>query len=185
MTDCDLCTANPAPPGGSLDVLIRDEAPHDVAAIAAVTVDAFRNAAHTSHTEQYIVDALRDCGQLAVSLVAEVDGEIVGHVAVSPVTISDGSLGWYGLGPISVAPAHHGRGVGSRLMTEALARLRGMGAGGCVLLGDPDFYSRFGFRSEPALMLPDVPPEYFQAIAFACSLPSGSVTYHRAFEARG
>lgn len=166
-------------------VQIRHETPHDAAAIAAVTVAAFLDAAHTSHTEQYIVNALRQSGQLVVSLVAEADGEIIGHVAVSPVTLSDGSRGWYGLGPISVVPTHQGQGVGSLLMTQALARLRGMGACGCVLLGDPHFYGRFGFKAEPSLTLPDVPPEYFQAISFDGALPCGVVSYHHAFEAQG
>lgn len=166
-------------------VHIRNETPPDIAAIAAVTENAFRDAAHTSHTEQYIVDALRKAGQLAVSLVAEADGEIVGHVAVSPVTVSDGSPGWYGLGPISVVPAHQGQGIGSRLMVETLASLRDMGARGCMLLGDPGFYARFGFKAEPSLVLPGVPAEYFQAVRFADALPCATVAYHPAFEARG
>lgn len=78
--------------------VIRQELPSDVAAIHAVTVAAFSNAPHTDHTEQYIVDALRKAGVLTVSLVAERAGDVVGHVAGSPVSISDGSAGWYGAG---------------------------------------------------------------------------------------
>ncbi|MFX5522399.1 N-acetyltransferase, partial [Acinetobacter baumannii] len=80
------------------------------ATLHALTEAAFRNAAHSSHTEQFIVDALRARGELSVSLVAEMDGKVIGHVAVSPVTISDGSTGWFGLGPISVLPAWQGQG---------------------------------------------------------------------------
>jgi len=162
---------------------IRKETASDAPAIEAVTIAAFRDAAHASHTEHFIVRALRDSGQLAVSLVAVADGLIVGHVAVSPVTISDGSSGWFGLGPISVEPNRQGRGIGSLLMKGALAELRALGAAGCVVLGDPGYYSRFGFRAEPALVLPGVPPEYFQAIPFGSNRAGGQVTYADSFEA--
>lgn len=167
-----------------MNIHIRPEEPADIAAIEAVTAAAFREAPHTSHTEQFIVNALRRAGALTLSLVAAADGAIVGHVAVSPVTISDGSAGWYGLGPISVAPEHQQLGIGSQLMRQALAELRRLGAAGCVLLGDPAYYGRFGFKAEPTLVLPEVPPEYFQAIAFATVIPSGTVTYHPAFNAQ-
>lgn len=167
-----------------MPLTIRPETAADVAAIHDLTVAAFRDAPHTSHTEQFIVRDLRAAGVLSLSLVAEDDGVAVGHVAVSPVSISDGSRGWFGLGPISVRPDRQGRGVGSRLMHGALQALRERGAAGCVLLGDPAYYGRFGFRAEPGLVLPGVPPEYFQAIAFGPSLPGGDVSYHAAFDAR-
>ena len=163
---------------------IRKEEPSDRAAVEAATIAAFQNAAHTSHTEQFIVRALRDSGQLAVSLVAEDDDSIIGHVAVSPVAISSGAEGWYGLGPISVTPEHQGRRVGSQLMEHALAELRTLGAAGCVVLGEPGYYSRFGFNAEPSLVLPGVPAEYFQAISFNGSLPLGTVSYHDSFAAK-
>lgn len=162
---------------------IRKEAPSDAAAIDAVTIAAFREAAHSSHTEHCIIRALRDAGQLSLSLVAEDDHSIIGHVAISPVTISDGTSGWYGLGPISVAPERQGQGVGCLLMTQALAELRDMGASGCVLLGEPGYYTRFGFVAEPSLVLPGVPAEYFQAICFNGNLPAGDVNYHESFQA--
>lgn len=162
---------------------IREEVPSDAAAIEAVTVAAFHSATHTSHTEQFIVRALRDSGKLAVSLVAEENGRIIGHVAASPVTISDGTSSFYGLGPVSVAPAHQGHGVGTLLIERALAQLRALGAEGCVVLGEPGYYSRFGFNAEPTLVLPGVPPEYFQSIPFVGPLPSGQVKYHDSFEA--
>jgi putative acetyltransferase len=92
--------------------------------------------------------------------------------------------GWFGLGPVSVLPAHQGAGIGSRLVREALARLKATGAHGCVLVGEPAFYGRFGFRAEPALVLAEVPPKYFQALRFAHHLPCGVVTFHAAFAAR-
>ena len=109
---------------------------------------------------------------------------MIGHVAVSPVSISDGASGWFGLGPLSVVPEHQRRGVGSRLMDEALRILREHSAAGCVLLGEPGYYGRFGFQADPNLILPEVPPEYFQAISLDASRPHGTVSYHEAFNAR-
>ena len=163
---------------------IRKETPLDTSTVEAVTISAFQNAAHTNHAEQFIVKALRNSGQLTVSLVAEDNGSVVGHVAVSPVTISGGATGWYGLGPISVTPEHQGQGVGAQLMEHALAELRTLGATGCVVLGEPTYYSRFGFNAEPSLVLPGVPAEYFQAISLNGSLPSGTVSYHDSFTAK-
>lgn len=166
-----------------MSTVIRQESPSDVAAIHAVTAAAFLDAPHTSHTEQFIVDALREAGALSVSLVAEQAGEVVGHVAVSPVSISDGRTDWYGLGPISVKPELQGQGIGSRLVRGALQLLRERGAGGCVLVGEPAYYSRFGFKAEPGLVLPNVPQEYFQALHLGSSSPQGIVTFHEAFRA--
>jgi putative acetyltransferase len=164
--------------------MIRPESPGDVATIYALTAAAFLNAPHTSHTEHLIVDALRAAGKLTLSLVDERKGAPVGHVAVSPVVVSDGSQGWFGLGPISVLPGYQGLGVGSGLMRSALQHLRELDAAGCVLVGEPAFYGRFGFRPEPGLVLPGVPAEYFQAIAFGATVPHGEVTYHEAFDVR-
>ena len=167
-----------------MNAKIRRETTADVPAIQAVTISAFRDAPHTSHTEQFIVGELRKAGSLIISLVAEIEGHVEGHVAVSPVSISDGAVGWFGLGPISVAPQHQRRGIGSLLMREALRILRQHGAVGCVVLGDPGYYGRFGFQVEPNLILPGVPPEYFQAICFDATLPRGTVSYHEAFNAQ-
>jgi putative acetyltransferase len=165
-------------------VRIRSETREDAAAIEAVTTAAFLNAPHTDHTEQFIVAALRAAGALAISLVAEDGGAIVGHVAVSPVTISNGSPDWYGLGPISVLPERQGEGIGAALMHAALDALRERGAAGCVVLGEPGYYGRFGFRVEASLRLPGLPPEYFQALMLrGTNLPDGIVSYHIAFDA--
>lgn len=164
-----------------MSITIRSETPQDAAAIERLIVAAFRDAPHTSHTEHFIVNALRRSDQLSISLVAEDGGEIVGHVAISPVSISDGSDGWFGLGPISVAPARQRQGIGGRLMIQAMAALRRLDASGCVVLGDPDFYHRFGFKTESALVLPDVPSEYFQVVTLQGPVPSGTVSYHEAF----
>lgn len=162
-------------------ICICSETPADIAAIETVTIAAFRTAAHASGTESLIVRALREAGQLSVSRVAEREGIVIGHAAASPVTISDGSEGWYGLGPVSVEPAHQRQGVGARLVAAVLVDLRSLGAAGCVVLGDPLYYARFGFRAEASLVLPEVPPDYFQALAFGGAVPRGTVAYHAAF----
>jgi putative acetyltransferase len=165
-----------------MNLRIRDGATLDVPLITALTEAAFLNAPHTAHTEHFIVNALRRAGQLTLSLVAERDGVVVGHVAVSPVSVSDGATGWYGLGPISVLPALQGQGIGAALMHAALQALRARGAAGCLLVGDPAYYTRFGFRPVPGLVYPGIPSEYFMALAFGASLPQGKVVFSEAFE---
>ncbi|MEK6238312.1 MAG: N-acetyltransferase [Planctomycetales bacterium] len=167
-----------------LIIIIRRETPSDVPTIAALTEAAFRNAPHAGHTEHFIVDALRAAEMLSVSLVAEMNGALVGHVAISPVAVSDGADGWFGLGPISVLPERQRQGIGSQLMEHALSELNQLNASGCVVLGDPKFYARFGFQANPNLVLPEVPPEYFQTLALGAEIPRGEVTYHDAFNAR-
>lgn len=164
-----------------MNIQIRTESAGDAKTIEALTVAAFRNAPHTSHTEQHILNALRAAGALAISLVAEEGAVLVGHLAVSPVSIADGSEGWFGLGPLSVLPSHQRRGIGSALMMAALTSLRERGACGCVVLGDPAYYGRFGFKADARLTLPGPPPEYFQAVRFKQCGAAGCVTYHAAF----
>lgn len=160
---------------------IRSELPTDLEAIDRVVADAFRTAPHTSGTEQFIVRQLRSAAALTISLVALRDGRVVGHVAVSPVSILDGSSGWFGLGPVAVLPEAQGQGIGSRLIEEALATLRRSGAAGCVVLGEPGYYGRFGFRHDAGLVLEGVPPSYFQALCFDGRRARGAVAYHPAF----
>jgi putative acetyltransferase len=167
-----------------VSINIRLEKPSDIQSIHAITVAAFLDAPHTDHTEQFIVDSLRDSGVLTISIIAEDSNGVVGHVALSPVTISDGSSDWYGLGPIAVTPNQQGKGIGSELMYAAIAELKKLNANGCVLLGDPNYYTRFGFEPMDGLMLPDVPPEYFQAISLQNDRPLGTVTYHESFLAK-
>lgn len=160
---------------------IRPERPDDIDAIEQVVRKAFLRAAHTSGTEHLIVRELRRASALTISLVAVIHGKIVGHVAVSPVAISDGAPGWYGLGPVAVVPSHQKRGIGYALVRGALLRLEQTGAAGCVVLGEPAYYGRFSFHVEPALVLEGVPPGYFQALLLAGTPARGTVTYHPAF----
>lgn len=162
-------------------IMIRGENPRDVAAIRTLTEAAFRDMAFADGDEHELVDRLRGDGDLTLSLVAEDAERIVGHVAVSPVTI-DGKPGdWYGLGPISVLPSLQRGGIGSRLMQRTIADMRQMGAAGIVLLGDPAYYSRFGFEHDPRLEYPGPPPEYFQRLVITGSAPTGIVSYASAF----
>lgn len=164
---------------------VRAETPSDIPAITAVTIGAFKTLAISNQTEHYIVEALRAAKALAVSLVAEVEGRVVGHIAFSPVTMSDGTRGWYGLGPVSVLPELQCQGIGGALIKEGLARLKALGAQGCCLVGHPGYYGRFGFENMEGLGLEGVPPEAFFALAFSGPMPQGNVTFHDAFMAQG
>src|SRR5512139_4011443 len=148
------------------DVMIRNETSVDVNAISEVTVAAFNTLAISNHTEQFIIEALRAAKALTVSLVAEMDGRVIGHIAFSPVTISDGTPNWYGLGPVSVLPEHQRKGIGKALINEGLSRLEDMKAQGCCLVGHPDYYQKFGFKNRPGLVLEGVPQEVFFALSF-------------------
>jgi putative acetyltransferase len=165
-------------------VVVRDEAPADIAVIDEITRAAFAGKTFSDQTEHFVIRDLRAAGALTLSLVAEVEGEVVGHVAFSPVEISDGSRDWYGLGPIAVRPGLQGRGIGSALILAGLERLNELGARGCILLGDPGYYGRFGFANRPELVYEGVPPEYFMALGFGGDQPHGTVMYHPAFLAR-
>jgi len=133
-----------------MSIKIRPETASDVLAISAVTASAFLNAPHTRHTEEFVVSALRQAGCLAISLVADAEDTVIAHVAISPVSISDGASGWFGLGPVSVLPKYQGRGVGSSLIREALRVLREQGAAGCVVLGEPKLLQSIWLQSRIA-----------------------------------
>lgn len=161
---------------------LREEAPGDEAAIARVVARAFEGAPHASGTEGRIVAALRAAGALTLSIVAVEGGEIVGHAAFSPVEIEGQTL-WFGLGPVAVIPECQASGIGTRLIRHGLNLLTARGAAGCVVLGEPGFYGRFGFEQDPALTFPGPPAEYFQRLVLTGDAPSGVVRYHPAFVA--
>lgn len=162
---------------------IRSERPTDVVAISYLTTTAFETAPHSNGTEARIVEGLRTGGALTVSLVAVDQSEIVGHVAFSPVTIAGAREDWYGLGPVSVRPDNQGLGFGQRLVRAGLAQLRALQAAGCVVLGDPQYYHRFGFENDPALTYGGHQSPYFQRLVLGGPPASGDVTYHPAFDA--
>ena len=161
---------------------IRDEHPEDAAAIGELTAAAFADAPHASGTEARIVAALRQAGALTLSLVATADdGRIVGHAAFSPVQIDRAAGRWYGLGPVSVTPELQRQGIGGALIRRGLDRLAALGAEGCVALGDPAYYGRFGFVSDPALTYGGEASRYFQRRVLKGDPPQGDVSYHPGF----
>ena len=162
---------------------VRTETKGDVEAILAVTKRAFENHPYSRNTEPFIVNALREAGALVISLVAEIDGRVVGHAGFSPVTLDNGPAGWYGLGPISVLPEFQKQGIGRALMNEGLSRLRALDARGCVLVGDPGFYARFGFKSYPELTHAGVPQPFVLALPFAGGEVRGEAVFHPGFRA--
>lgn len=166
-------------------IVIRNETEADAGAITDVTIAAFNTLEISDHTEQFIVEGLRAAGALTVSLVAELDGRIVGHIAFSPVTMSDGTSDWYGLGPVSVLPEYQRQGIGKALVREGLSRLKGLNARGCCLVGHPDYYRKFGFENTPGLAHEGVPPEVFLTLSFDGHIPRGTVTFHAAFRTAG
>ena len=165
-----------------MNILVRSEQASDIEAITQVTYAAFLGKFSDHPTEHLIVNGLREAAMLTLSLVAEVDGVIVGHVAFSPVTINETFMDWYGLGPISVSPELQKQGIGSKLIYDGLARLRDLGAKGCVLEGSPKYYQRFGFKPYAGLTYHASPaPEFFMALPFYDEVPIGQVEYHQAF----
>ena len=153
--------------------------------ISEVTLAAFESMEISNHTEQFIIEALRAAKALAISLVAEVDGRVVGHIAFSPVIMSDSTKDWYGLGPVSVHPDLQRQGIGKALIYEGLSRLKNLGAKGCCLVGHPQYYRQFGFRNVEGLILEGVPKDVFFVLSFDGSIPQGNVMFHEAFNAEG
>lgn len=166
-------------------MFIRNETPADIESIHSLNYAAFKN--HTHHepgaepTEHLIVDNLRAADALTLSLVAEQDGAVVGHVAISPVTIGEADRSWFGLGPVAVLPELQNRGIGSKLIRTAIEKVKKRSAGGIVVMGDPKYYGRFGFKQLDTIVFPGVPAEYFMALPLLDTDASGDVAYHPAF----
>ncbi|MCP4306926.1 MAG: N-acetyltransferase [bacterium] len=168
-------------------MILRDEAPEDRNVIHELTRAAFADKSFSAKDEHFLVDALREAGALAVSLVAVGDGSVVGHVAFSLVEMAtpEGAVadGWYALGPISVAPNRQGQGIGGRLARAGLERIKALGAKGCVLAGDPNYYTRFGFRHDPLITLENVPAGASLVLRITDNDDHGLVRFHPAFSA--
>ncbi|MFZ3006560.1 MAG: N-acetyltransferase [Phenylobacterium sp.] len=175
---------NTITPPGPEGLRIEPERPGDAREISHLTTTAFAPMPFSDGDEARVIDDLRAAGALTISLVAiTAQGELVGHVAFSPVRI-DGQPGdWYGLGPVSVAPRLQRQGVGSALINNGLDRLRALNAAGCVLTGNPDYYRRFGFFSDPALTYQRQPNRYFQRLVLRGLPATGDASFHPAFDA--
>lgn len=160
---------------------IRPETPEDCSAIESVHIAAFRDHPYSRQTEHLIVNALRADGALAVSLVAEEGNKVVGHIAFSRIKINGQDCLWFLLGPVGVLPEHQRRGIGQELVREGLRAIGRLGAGGCVLVGDPAYYSRFGFTNARELVFEGVPTGYCLCLPMGEQIPRGSVSHHSAF----
>jgi putative acetyltransferase len=165
--------------------VVRDQTEADFAAVHELVAEAFKTLPVASGTEQFIMDALWRSGAATVALVAEEDGVVVGQAAFSKALVGGHDVGWHGCGPVSVLPALHKQGIGSALMRAGLERLRALGSRGCVVVGDPAYYKRFGFDNTDAMREPGVPAQYFMVIRFAGEMPMGEVKFDEAFEAEG
>ena len=166
-----------------MQLTIRDERPADHPTVRAVHVAAF-----PGPEEAELVDAVRVDADPIISLIAEHDGGVVGHVLFSPVTIAgaDEPLR-FGLAPVGVVPAEQGRGIGAALIEAGIARCRELGAVGIVLLGEPEYYSRFGFVAASTFgLVYELIGQHpaFQALELTEGgfEPGGRVDYHPAFD---
>ncbi|KAA9393694.1 TIGR03086 family protein [Kocuria coralli] len=176
-------------PRAAQEIRIRPETPADVEAIRDLTTAAFDPVPYSDGSEPQIIDRLRADGDLAISLVAEdPSGRMIGHIAFSPVTAGNAARGWYGLGPVAVDPGRQGEGVGRALIEAGLAALKKFGASGCALVGDPGFYTRFGF-SGGALSYQDMEPSLVQHLVLddlapddADAPPAGELRFPKAFD---
>ncbi len=162
-------------------MFIRNEQSGDRVGVHALIAAAFAGMPYSNQTEVSLLEGLRAAGALSLSLVVIEGNEVVGHIAFSPVAIAEAE-GWYGVGPVAVRPDRQRRGIGQALVRAGLERLQGSGAAGCVLVGDPAYYRRFGFRVPSGLVLPGVPPEVFLVLPFGGEVPKGTVRFHEAFE---
>mgnify|MGYP000341998762 CR=1 FL=1 len=132
-------------------MIIRPEHPNDAQTIGMLTAEAFAPMGFSDGTEGTLVENMRDAGDLTLSLVAELDGKIIGHVAFSPASVSETDGEWFALGPISVALAHQRKGIGRALTFAGLAELCRLGAAGCILTGNPAVYQKMCFTSDGGL----------------------------------
>ncbi len=161
---------------------IREERPEDKTAIFDLTKAAFKPMPFSDGTEAEAIDRLRADGDLIWSFVAIEDAVVVGHIAFSPAFLTGSEDGWMGLGPVAVDPGRQQQGIGSRLIKYGLDVLRQNGAPGCVLIGDPKYYSRFGFIGDGRISYRNLPPENVQWLAFGAKKPSGVVTFSPGLE---
>ncbi len=163
-------------------IKIRPETEDDCPAIEALTQTNFREARYGWADAADALARMRERGDLALSLVAtNMDRAVIGHIGFSPVTVSDGTAGWYDLGPLSVMPTRQRTGIGGSLVVRGVAEMRALGARGILVLGDPAYYSRFGFQPIDNLTVQGLPAEWLLALSFEDPLPTGSVTLSAAY----
>lgn len=164
-----------------MNLVIRLERAVDHAAIYDITKRAFAPMPYSDGDEQDLINRLREAGALDISLVAELDGKLVGQVTFSEAFAVDGSNGWYALGPVAVEPELQSRKIGAQLIEVGISMLRERDAAGCVLVGNPAYYSRFGFRLFPDLCPKGEPAEYFQILPLRETAPNVVIGFHPLF----
>ena len=165
-------------------IVIRQESEKDFDKITDVINQAFAGKPYADGDESDVVLRLRDCAALSLGLVAEVEGEFVGHIAFSPVTTTDGAEHWYALGPVAVYPHIQSQGLGAALINEGLDQIKNMGGVGCMLTGNPDYYKRFGFEFSNGNAPTNEPAEFFMVKRLSdAALPEGPMSFHHAFYA--
>jgi putative acetyltransferase len=163
-------------------LIVRDEQPYDRKQVRMVNEGAFGRP-----DEADLVDRLRAEGAVLLSLLAEVENQIIGHLLFSRMTVetAQGPVAAISLAPLAVLPEHQGRGVGSRLVRTGLAMLRDRGERIVIVLGHEEYYPRFGFSTEKARhLVSPFPPESFMALELwdgALAGIQGAVRYPSAF----
>lgn len=151
------------------EILIRPEQPGDEPQIRTIHQRAF-----PSDAESRLVDNLRTANRLPLSLLAACGDSMLGHIALSPVTLHDREIGW-GLAPVAVLPEFQRQGIAHRLIEEGLRVARKSSIPLVVVLGSPAYYSRFGFQPAARWQLSDeyAGREAFQALELtANSIPA-------------
>lgn len=166
-----------------MDVTIRPEECSDRLAIWEVTRKAFEGRPYADGDEQDLIDRLRELGALSVSLVAIDGNQVIGQITFSPATISSGLGKWYALGPIAVLPERQGQGVGTALIGAGMREIEKLGGSGCILTGDPQYYSRHGFLLAPEHCPEAEPSDHFMLRLLGDQLPRGRFAFHDAFYA--
>ncbi|QWC56666.1 GNAT family N-acetyltransferase [Erythrobacter sp. 3-20A1M] len=155
---------------------VRPETAEDFPAIRALTQASFHEANYGWDDAANALDRMRLAGSLALSLVAlNMDEAVIGHIAFSPITVSDGTTGWFDLAPLSVMATRQRTGIGGSLIVRGVAEMRAAGARGIVVMGDPAYYSRFGFQPVPDLTLQGAPTEWLLALPLEGEAPSGAI----------
>ena len=162
-------------------ITIRQEREGDYRAIHDITKRAFAPMPFADGDEQDLPEKFRDAGVLALSLVAERDGVVVGQVTFTPAFAADDSPGWFALGPVAVDPKHQGEGIGGALIRAGIDWMRDQNAAGCVLVGNPAYYSRFGFSVSPQFAPEGEPAEFFQILPLRIQKPNAVVGFHPIF----
>jgi putative acetyltransferase len=162
-------------------VTIRPETPEDIASIESIHIAAFANHPYSRQTEHLIVNALRAAGALTVSLIAETGGKVAGHIAFSPMKLDGSDCSWLLAGPLGVLPEFQKQGIGKRLVREGVEAIRRLGAQGCVLVGDPAYYTPLGFKHSAELAMEGVPAENLMYFPVASAIPQGDISHHPAF----